>query len=72
MIWAKDTWGVCNTPLLYQQKKLSLTIELGRLLSAISATYPPLRVIAFRYFSDLSAAPDEFPPNHGMPIRRIE
>ena len=27
------------------------------------------RVIALRHFSDLSAAPDESPPNHGMPIR---
>ena len=30
-VWfgAKGTWGVCNTPLLYQQKKLSLMTDSG-------------------------------------------
>ena len=69
---AKDTWGVCNTPLPYRQKKLSLMIELWRLPSAISAAYPPLSTKALGDSVGLSAAPDESPPNQRRPIRRIE
>ena len=69
-VWfgAKDTWGVCNTPLPYRQKKLSLMIELWRLPSAISATYPPLQTKALRTTECLSAALDENPPPFQRPI----
>ena len=40
--------------------------------STISATYLLHQTKALRHFSDLSTTPDESPPNHGMPIRRIE
>ena len=61
--------GLCNMPLLYRQKKLSLMIELGRLLSAISAAYPLHRTKALSNSCDLSATLNEYPPNHRMPIR---
>ena len=69
---AKGTWGVCNTPLPYQQKKLSLMIELWRLPPAIPAAYPLLRIKVNRTTECLSDAPDESSPPFQRPIYYTE
>ena len=72
-VWfgVRYTWGVCNTPLLYRQKKLSLMTDSGGKLSAISATYLLHRTKALRIMECLSAAPDESPRRFRRPIYYI-